>query len=356
MGWGALGWNGDDGPVSFSAWSRQQLGWASVRDIESTSEELLLPSVGSTGQLFRIPIGASEHFLLEYRDREGSYYDRYIPAEGLLIWRIFRDQPTWKVDLVCADGLWREAGYPLGSTPQPVTGEDNLDFWAHDEEYAAQHAGNLGDSTDVFDGVRASSFGPLTNPRAVSLDGARSVSITQIERVSGGMRARVEVSAPKIEFGDITVVDDTDDGVLVAGEDMWLAFDPLNTGGLLATDVAFEIASHSPELTVHSTEGNIEDLALDTRALAGVIPRRNAPYLRVDPTFAGTRTLSVDLIATSKGSEIGRTRLEIPVVSARQEILGVEVLDERGDGRIDPGEFFHVRIQIAMDKVSLILS
>ena len=88
MGWGALGWNGDDGPTSFCAWSRMQLGWGDVREIEREREEMRLEEVGRRGNMFRIPLGPGEFFLLEHRLRSSSYYDRHIPGEGLLIWNI----------------------------------------------------------------------------------------------------------------------------------------------------------------------------------------------------------------------------------------------------------------------------
>jgi len=159
MGWGMLGWNGGDGPNSFSGWSRAQLGWTPVSQIHDPREAVRLDPVGSGGGVYKIPIEGDEHFLLEYRTRSGSYYDRNIPAEGVLIWHVspgvteVAGYRRTRVDLECADGQWTDAGYPLGTEPDPNLGGDNLDFWAHDDGYSQTHAGNLGDATDPFDGV-----------------------------------------------------------------------------------------------------------------------------------------------------------------------------------------------------------
>lgn len=68
------------------------------------------------------------------------------------------------LDLICADGLYQDAGYPLGQEEDGRFGADNLDFWAHDAAYAQAHAGNQGDSTDLFDGVRFRRFELGSNP------------------------------------------------------------------------------------------------------------------------------------------------------------------------------------------------
>ena len=191
MGWGALGWGGDDGPVGFSAWSRLRLGWARVTEAADPSQRILLRDVAETGELVRIPLGGEEYFLLEYRTRS-SFYDRGIPAEGLLVWHVMSN-PTgevtrahWLVDLECADGRWTEAGFPLGRTPDPLHGGDNLDFWAHDADYAEAHAGNLGDATDVFGPGGRTAFTAASNPGSADREGRGTCSITAIEVTERG--------------------------------------------------------------------------------------------------------------------------------------------------------------------------
>ena len=91
MGHGALGWRGDDGPVSLSAFSRMHLGWCRLTELGQGDQQIRLGSVGSAGDVFRVPMMGRESFLLEYRTRD-EHYDRNIPGEGLLIWHVRRQK------------------------------------------------------------------------------------------------------------------------------------------------------------------------------------------------------------------------------------------------------------------------
>ena len=190
MGWGAQGWNGDDGPNAFCAWSREQLGWLGADNerlvkVVADTAGLVLADLDAGGAIVKIPLPAGliggkrpgeGYLLLEQRTRSGTFYSRHLPAEGLLAWHIRplttatrtsranNHERDKGVDLVCADGLYRDAGYPLGLNGDPIDGSDNLDFWAHDAAYREAHAGNMGDPTDPFDGVRYTRFGPGSNP------------------------------------------------------------------------------------------------------------------------------------------------------------------------------------------------
>ena len=115
MGWGTLGWQGDDGPTSLCAWSRWQLGWVEAIELTQARQTLEIEDVGRGGKAGKVALSQREFFLLEYRTRESSPYDRHIPAEGLLVWHVERTQgrfdqpPRTLVDLECADGRWRDA-------------------------------------------------------------------------------------------------------------------------------------------------------------------------------------------------------------------------------------------------------
>ena len=173
MGLGTLGWGEVDGPNPFSAWSLEQLGWIGVGnenliEVKQSYIGAVLEDIDSGGKVYKIPVGAEEYFLLENRQNSSSFYNRNIPAGGLLVWHVDEgadnDEERHKqVDLVCADGLFADRGYP-GARPDPVRGGDNLDFWSRDEAYAATHNGNQGDAGDPFDGVTRTRFGPDTNP------------------------------------------------------------------------------------------------------------------------------------------------------------------------------------------------
>lgn len=188
MGRGARGWNGDDGPAPLSAWSREQLGWVDAVEITGDVKDLVMRDVATTGTVYRIPLSEERgYYLLENRQSAKSHYDRGIPRDGLLVWHVrsqvrFPRDPNAEeehkgVDLVCADGLYLDRGYPEGMVEAPGVGSDNLDFWAHDEyaTYRDDRIGNLGDATDVFDGIDFTEFTPQTNPR--SREGIRIESI-----------------------------------------------------------------------------------------------------------------------------------------------------------------------------------
>ena len=164
MGWGTLGWGVEDGPNAFSAWSLATLGWIEVVEVEESVTGLEIGEIFSDRKAYKIPLTQDEYFLLEHRRADGSYYNRNIPQDGLLIWHIDEqadnDEERHKqVDLVCADGLFAPNG-----DPDVVEGRDNLDFWARDAAYSSAHNGNKGDATDPFDGVRFRRFAWDTNP------------------------------------------------------------------------------------------------------------------------------------------------------------------------------------------------
>ena len=168
MGRGTLGWGVGAGPNAFSAWSLATLGWVEVVEVQGNVEGLEIGEIFSDRKVFKIPLSQDEYFLLEHRRADGSYYNRHIPQDGLLIWHIDEqadnDEERHKqVDLVCADGLFADRGFP-GGDPDAVEGLDNLDFWARDSAYASAHNGNEGDATDPFDGVRFRRFAWDTNP------------------------------------------------------------------------------------------------------------------------------------------------------------------------------------------------
>ena len=183
MGWGAHGWNWTDGPNPFSAWSLEQLGWIGrdndrLVEIGSDAAGVLMESLRDGGSIYRIPLRATdggtfwviEDYLLLERRHRGTYYDRNIPGEGTLVWHVSSeaadngDEKAKVVDLVCADGLFADAGYPAGRAEDPLFGGDNLDFWSHDPVYATAHHGNWGDATDLFDGLRYTELNFDTNP------------------------------------------------------------------------------------------------------------------------------------------------------------------------------------------------
>ena len=204
MAHGTRGWGEAGGPNPFSAWSLEQLGWIGVSNsdlevVESNRFDVEFGDVNDGGKVRKIAIPDSEeYFLVEHRGQEKSYYERDLPASGLLVWHVDPsqqdddDERAKLVDLVSADGLYADAGFPLGTEPAPRAGFDNLDFWANDDEYRRARGGNLGDAGDPFDGVFAIEFSVLSNPAAPS-----GFAIANIRRSSGGMVADILLNDPR---------------------------------------------------------------------------------------------------------------------------------------------------------------
>ena len=201
MGHGNRGWGETDGPNPFCAWSLGQLGWLGVNNqqlkvLSEDQDDVVFADVNAGGDVYLLPASApAEHFfLVEFRSRQHSYYERNLPGEGLLIWRIYprrysnNMEAIKRVDLVCADGLFSDAGFPLGRKSSPFNGRDNLDFWAHDARYRTDFGGNLGDATDVFDGEQFTDFWAASNPASTT-----GISVTNIRREGDQMVADLKL-------------------------------------------------------------------------------------------------------------------------------------------------------------------
>ena len=257
MGWGAQGWHGDDGPTPLCAWSRMRLGWIGLNndrlvEVESDTSGLEIADLHQGGAIYKIPLRVEiskkgecwqEYLLLEQRVRDSNYYNRNLPAEGLLIWRIrpsplgFNNQEEGKyVDLVCADGVYADAGFPLGRIADLYQGRDNLDFWAHDETYAKAHAGNIGDATDPFDGVRYTRFDLHSNPSTngeglteactgvvigIHRQGDAMVAEVSLPRWAGTIREEVHWAGAILVDGDLTIAPE---GKLIIHSNTWVRF------------------------------------------------------------------------------------------------------------------------------------
>jgi M6 family metalloprotease-like protein len=89
--------HGRDGkPLHFCAWSKEQLGWLKpcVIDPRVKQKLILAPIENAASECYKVLVrpDASEYLLLENRLKKG--YDRDIPGEGLLIWRVVDGKPV----------------------------------------------------------------------------------------------------------------------------------------------------------------------------------------------------------------------------------------------------------------------
>ncbi|NKB70131.1 MAG: T9SS type A sorting domain-containing protein [Candidatus Latescibacteria bacterium] len=330
MGWGALGWQGDDGPASFSAWSRLQLGWAQVEELAETETELALADVGRNGDLYRIPMGLHEYFLLEYRTRNSTFYDRQIPAPGLLVWHVGRGISRSVVDLECADGRWDDAGFPAGTRADPIDGGDNLDFWAHDQAYTQTFSGNLGDATDPFGTPGADRFTPLTNPSATSSDQRLGLHLEAIHLDPDSARATIRVEPPQLEIIQVRVIDDSGDGLLAPGEGGLVRFRLVNLGGAAARDITVELTTDEPHLEIAQALSHFEQLKMTHQSGA---PQNGFPRLQAGQ-FEETRS---SLRATLTVRAPGTSPIEHSFTLAAATTVPVRgrLLDPQGQGLAD---------------------
>lgn len=94
--WCAMSNQANNGqPQHFSAWCKEQLGWIKPAVIDPRVEQkLILDAIEESPQeCFKVLVkpDASEYLLLENRRRKG--FDRSLPGEGLLIWRVVNNRP-----------------------------------------------------------------------------------------------------------------------------------------------------------------------------------------------------------------------------------------------------------------------
>ena len=222
MGHGARGWDDRGGPTPFCAWSRKRLGWLGVDNkrlvpITDSVAAAFLGDVNDGGIVYQMPLVDDEYLLVEHRSAAVSHYERHLPADGVLVWhirpeRVNNDDERAKVvDLVCADGLYHDAGYPLGTRAAPDLGQDNLDYYSGDGEFRTTHAGNLGDATDVFDGIRFVDYQPLSNPAINGL------SINNVRRAGAGFSADLVLRDPR-RAGRLTGLQTWRDTIHVIGD------------------------------------------------------------------------------------------------------------------------------------------
>jgi len=319
MGHGNRGWNERGGPNPFCAWSLARLGWLGVDNeslvvVTGDMEGVVFEDVSAGGKVYLLPARETDEYFLVVRRRPGnSYYERNLPADGLLIWHVDdrrttnNDEAAKRVDLVCADGLYRDAGFPLGQVAVPTLGRDNLDFWAHDEEYRQAHAGNLGDATDVFDGVRSTDYWAVSNPAAPA-----GISVSRIRRQGDTLRADLrirdrrragfivdrEVWTDTIEVvGDVTVVAGGQ-LVITSGTVVRFGEDGLHRGA-------------DPERSELVIQGELE---VNPSGIAPVVFTSAAP----EPAFGDWQGIAIHPLGTVA---MRQTVLEYPVVGLTSEGL-----------------------------------
>jgi immune inhibitor A len=146
---------GNGRPQHMCAWCKERLGWIQPTLIDPTVKQklILAPIEDSPKECYKVLIqrDGSEYLLLENRAKKG--FDKSLPGEGLLVWRVVRNRPQ----LEESHGVEGPAG--PSSFPAMVP----------------------------FPSAANDAFTPFTTPSSrAHLDGGRPVYITNIRRIADG--------------------------------------------------------------------------------------------------------------------------------------------------------------------------
>lgn len=86
-------------PPNYSAFERFSLGWLDFVEIDTPSNEMELPELGSSNKAYRISTEKdNEYFTLENRQQKG--WDAFHPGKGLMIIHINYDEQRWMKNTV----------------------------------------------------------------------------------------------------------------------------------------------------------------------------------------------------------------------------------------------------------------
>ena len=236
-----------------------------------------------------------------------------LPASGsiyiLTVFARFADEaptpvPAWADQLFDAE---RE-----GSFAHFYRAMSFLDFWAHDASYARARGGNLGDASDLFDGVRYRRLAVETNPSTLATptlsqaitgltlqnmrpDGDGMALDVVMPRWGGALREEVHWAGEVLIDGDLTVapagrlVVFRNTQIRVAGSDrLQTGLDPARTELHIRGD--FVIRSAAISQIANRCGGRTDRLAGRLRAIAQFpqpLQRRDANCLPLAARGAG---------------------------------------------------------------------
>jgi len=197
-------------PAHFDAWCKVKLRWIEPIVVEEKLPGALIPAVESEPVVYRLwTDGASgkQYFLVENRQRIG--FDEYLPGDGLLIYHIDdnvqnnRDENHYRVAIEQADGR-------------------------RDLEY-----GRRADAGDPFPGFSDNRrFDSFSNPNSKDYRALRThVEVTAISDSGQEMTANLAVVETAPDFLlDAVDIDDEDDGMFSADEQLFVRFRVQNRG------------------------------------------------------------------------------------------------------------------------------
>lgn len=314
MAGGSWGGGGAGGgahtPVSFSAWCRRQLEWATETTTATELVDYPLPASYLSDEILRLDLEGypQQYFLVENRQLQA--WDRHQPAGGLLIFHVDEGQESnqnenrYLVDLEQADGM-RELNQGLGA-----------------------------DSGDPFPGSAENrEFAENTDPSSIPYGGSSSeVSVHGIPDPADTMRAtffQIFSHQDLVQAGWELLWDSGGDLWLDPGEEAELVLQLLNRGSEL----------ESLELTLHSAEGLqvLDSTAVVLEVGEGEIFGNSMdPFLlRADESLPpGNHRLRLGSIDDGGWYQ----EIEVGIAAGRAEVLLVNQSPEPGDAAYYTGE------------------
>lgn len=163
-------WNGNgDRPAHPVAWCKIRVGWVQPTTIFNTARTVTMQPYTTNDQVYKLPIGNKEYFLLSNRQQAG--FDNQLPGEGLIIEHVDDNQSSntdethYLVDIEQCDG--------------------------------ARHLNtntNRGDANDPFPCASNSEFTGNSTPNSDNYNGLGSnVSVTNIQRSGSNITADINI-------------------------------------------------------------------------------------------------------------------------------------------------------------------
>lgn len=175
-------------PCNFSSFERYSLGWLDADELVA-SGIYSMGNLSETNKAFMITSeeDPDEFFMMEYRLQEG--WDRYLRAQGMLIWHIKFDQELWDLNEVNNNKLLQRVHL--------VRADNNS------QNTTASSKG------DVFPGsLGVTTFSNETIP-ALKTWGGEDLNVTSISDIMEGTDRRIHFTATLSEFRGDSDVEET---------------------------------------------------------------------------------------------------------------------------------------------------
>ncbi len=279
-------------PSHMIGWSKLQLGWVDVVNVEETMNDVVIPPIATDNVIYKMWTDGDdqspEYFLLENRRQIGfdagltrRQVGNNLPApEGILITHIDErqagqgnqdnaDETHRLVDVEEASLIWMD-GIPI----------ENMDF-ERDGSALDLHNANRGDNGDVWPGFAETNedatdwigdrsrvyFGIGSTPNSHSYEGAPSlVEVNNIRLDGENVIADLSVNAPErplLAPLEVTFDDNANgngNGTIEPGETFSLSISLQNFGTVEAENPTGTISTQMPDVTINWAESEYDNI------------------------------------------------------------------------------------------------